>query len=199
MSLLVCSLNPLKQLTLMSWNFEEWFPSSADGFWLKNFQIWPTICLKMHDASNNPPYLLIHIISNLPPALITILPCIQIDWLYAKILLMTKIGNVEWNGAWFMKYWVAFIRPFSTENWATWLRQFLPHFLPLTRKFLTLYITSSFLWKYFLQKNVIYKKVEMLYIVNVFKSSLKLLAIWIWICEIKRVIKWAFYFSNWNY
>ena len=90
-------------------------------------------------------------------------------------------------------------RPFSTENWAAWLRLFLSHFLPLTRKFLTLYITSSFLWKYFLQKNVIYKKVEMLYIVNVFKSSLKLLAIWIWICEIKRVIKWAFYFSNWNY
>ena len=91
-----------------------------------------------------------------------------------KDLSTTKIWNVEWNGAWFMKYWVAFIRPFSTENWATWLRQFLPHFLPLTRKFLTLYITSSFLWKYFLQKNVIYKKVEMLYIVNVFKSSLKL-------------------------
>ena len=116
-----------------------------------------------------------------------------------KDLLTTKIWNVEWNGAWFMKYWAAFIRPFSTENWAAWLRQFLPHFLSLTRKFLTLYITSSFLWKYFLQKNVIYKKVEMLYIVNVFKSSLKLLAIWIWICEIKRVIKWAFYFSNWNY
>ena len=81
-----------------------------------------------------------------------------------KDLLTTKIWNVEWNGAWFMKYWAAFIRPFSTENWAAWLRQFLPHFLSLTRKFLTLYITSSFLGKYLLQKNVTYKKVEMFYI-----------------------------------
>ena len=115
------------------------------------------------------------------------------DFIDNHVEMMNEIG------AWFMKYWATLIRPFSTENWAAWLRQFLPHFLSLTRKFLTLYITSSFLWKYFLQKNVIYKKVEMLYIVNVFKSSLKLLAIWIWICEIKRVIKWAFYFSNWNY
>ena len=51
-----------------------------------------------------------------------------------KDLLTTKIGNYEWNGAWFMKFWAAFIRPFITKNWAAWPRQFLPHFLSLTRK-----------------------------------------------------------------
>ena len=88
---------------------------------------------------------------------------IKIYSLYAKILLTTKIGNVEWNGAWFMKYWDAFIRPFSTENWAAWLRQFLPHFLSLTRKFLTFYIIIIFVKIFIAKKCDIQKSGNVLY------------------------------------
>ena len=51
---------------------------------------------------------------------------------YLKILVIRKIGNVEWNVAWFMRH----LRPFSTWSWATWLWQIIPHFTSLYRTFL---------------------------------------------------------------
>ena len=82
-----------------------------------------------------------------------------------KDLLTTKIWNVEWNGAWFMKYWAAFIRPFSTENWAAWLRQFLPHFLSITKKFiifLKIFLAKKSMWyvKEQIDSNILYLRIR---------------------------------------
>ena len=46
-----------------------------------------------------------------------------------------KIGNVEWNFAWFIKCWLP-LRLCSTGSWPPWLRQILPHFISLYRQFL---------------------------------------------------------------
>ena len=47
-----------------------------------------------------------------------------------------KIGNVEWNFAWFIKCWLP-LRLCSTGSWPPLLRQILPHFISLYKNFLT--------------------------------------------------------------
>ena len=44
------------------------------------------------------------------------------------------------------------LRPFSTGSWAAWLRQFLPHFLALYRKFL---LPTIFAYDHAPEKDVI--------------------------------------------
>ena len=67
----------------------------------------------------------------------------------SKILVITKIGNVEWNVG-------LHLRPFSTGSWAAWLRQFIPHFLSLYRKFLCKH--NSYIAAWSKQSYKIYEK-----------------------------------------
>ena len=68
------------------------------------------------------------------------LPYIWLFWLdIAKDFSNNKIENVECNFAWFIKCWLP-LRLCSTGSWPPWLRQILPHFISLCRKFL-IYMT----------------------------------------------------------